>query len=169
MSQARYIATVGAAAMFGVLMSGVPVNSQQTPDRQTITLFDPNRTEYERFVNEGKQGLSPGDMILFIDKQLDPETCERMGNLTGRLQIVKTIRDQDARFVADFTLNLAGGKIMAGGAARFTEFEGTEPVFAVTGGTETYRDASGEVSFQEDVQLCDTKGSLTTVDIGPQP
>jgi hypothetical protein len=58
---------------------------------------------------------------------------------------------------------------VAEGAAWFTEFEGTDPVFAVTGGTETYRDASGEVSFQEEVELCGTRGSLTTIDIGPQP
>ena len=169
MSKARLVGVIAAAATLGVVGSAVPVNSQQPAERQTITVFDPNKTEYERFVNEGRNGLSPGDQILFVDKQLDPETCERVGSLTGRLQIVKTISDQNARFMGDFTVKLAGGKIVASGAAWFTEFEGADPVFAVTGGTETYKDVSGEVSFQEDVQLCETRGSLTTIDLGPQP
>ena len=169
MSKARLVGVVAAVATLGVVGSAVPVQSQQPAERQTITFFDPNRTEYERFVNEGRRGLSPGDVILFVDKQLDPETCDRLGSLTGRLQIIKTISDRDARFSGEFTVTLAGGKIVAGGAARFSEFAGTDPVFAVTGGTETYRDASGEVSFQEDVRLCDTRGTMTTIDLGPQP
>lgn len=169
MSKARTIGVVAAAAVLGVVMSGVPVQSQQPAARQTITIFEPNKVSYERFINHGKRDLSWGDLVLFTSKQLDPETCDRIGSLAGRVQIIKTFSGRDARFIGEFTVDLDGGKIVAGGAARFSEFEGTDAVFAVTGGTGLYRDASGEVSFQEDVALCDTKGSLTTIDLGPQP
>lgn len=169
MSKARYIAIVAAAASLGIVMSGVPVNSQQPPERQTIQTFDPRKTNYERFINEGKQGLSPGDTIMFVENQLDPETCEPVGKLIGKIQIIRIHGENDATFMGGFTMKLAGGKIIAEGVARFSEFESTDPIFAVTGGTETYKDASGEVVIQEGVTMCDKQGDLTTIDIGPQP
>ena len=152
--------------VFGVM---APAGSQQPQERQTITLFDPRKTDFEKFLNEGRRGISAGDVILFREKQLDPETCERVGVLTGRIQIIKVAGERDAHYLGEFSVNLVGGKITAAGAARFSEFESTEPVFAVTGGTETYRDASGEVSFQETVELCGGRGDLITIDIGPRP
>ena len=159
------------AAMSAVVLVGtaMPVVSQQPAERQTLTFFDPNKTNYDRFLNEGKRGISPGDVIMFIEKQIDPETCENVGKLVGKLQIIKTIGTEDAVYEGGFTLLLADGKITAAAAARFSEFEGTDPVFAVTGGTEAYRDASGDVAFEENVELCEKKGDLITIDIGPKP
>jgi hypothetical protein len=163
--------TVLVLVLVGLVVIAVPVGSQQPPERRTLTLFDPNKTNYEKFIDEGRQGFSPGDMILFIDAQFDPHTCERRGSLVGRLVISRVFRQQEnAWFTGDFTLSLPDGKITVAAAAKFTEFEQQERgVFAVTGGTGAYRDASGEVFIQEDVTLCDRKGSLTTLDIGPQP
>jgi hypothetical protein len=153
-----------------IVVVALPAGSQQPQQRGTITLFDPNKTNYEKVIDEGRKGFSAGDTILFVDAQFDPETCERVGTLVGRLVISKRLKQDNAWFVGDFTLKLADGKVVAEAAARFAEFAQTEDgVFAVTGGTGAYRDASGEVLLQEDVAMCDRKGSLTTVDIGPQP
>lgn len=149
--------------------TAVPVGSQQPAERRTITLFDPAKTNYERFLNEGKQGLSPGDTVLFVENQLDTETCERAGQLVGNIMITKILKGENALFEGSFTLLLPDGKITAGGVARFSEFMNTEPIFAVTGGTGAYRDASGEVTIQEGVELCGKAGDLTTIDLGPQP
>ena len=151
-----------------VLVGGaLPVVSQQPAERQTFTLFDPRATDFEKFINQGKRGISPGDVILFVEKQLDPDTCERAGKLVGRIQIIKRAGRENALFQGDFTLQLSGGKITAAGAGKFSDFMSTDPMFAVTGGTETYRDASGEVTLTEDVEMCGKKGSLTTIDVGP--
>lgn len=154
-----------------VVAFAMPAVSQQPQARTTLTFFDPNQTNWERVVDERREGFSTGDTVLFVDAQLDPETCERRGTLTGRLTISKLVGDEDAWYVGDFTLKLADGKIVVAAAAKFTEFEQADKgVFAVTGGTDAYRDVSGEVKFQgENVQMCDTRGTVFTVDLGPQP
>jgi hypothetical protein len=168
MRKSTSIVLLATMALAAITAAAVPAGSQAPPERQTITLFDPRKTNYERFINEGREDLSPGDRILFVEKQFDPETCERVGKVTGHITIIKIKGRRNALFAGDFTVALAGGKIVAGAAATFTEFEGDNPVFAVTGGTEAYRDASGEVSFQESPDLCGKKGDLITIDIGPR-
>ena len=156
-------------ASAAVLIAAGPVGSQPQQQRGAITMFDPNATDFERFIDRGRQGISPGDTILFSDTQFDPETCDSLGKLVGRLQIVKNVGRENALFIGDFTVNLADGKITVGGSGKFSEFDQADPVFAVTGGTEAYRDASGDVSFQEETQMCGKRGTLTTIDVGPTP
>ena len=163
----RLVALVGAVSAVMLVANPGPVVSQQPAERQTLSFFDPRATDFEKFLNEGRRGISPGDTILFVEKQLDPETCERAGKLVGRIQIVKRAGRENALFHGDFTLLLSSGKITAAGAGKFSDFMSTDPMFAVTGGTETYRDASGEVTLTEDVEMCGKKGALTTVDVGP--
>ncbi len=155
-----------------VVVIALPAGSQQPQERGTITLFEPNKVKvnYEKVIDQGRKGMSAGDTILIVDALFDPETCQRVGTLVGRLAISKVLNQGNAWFIGDFTLNLADGKVVAEAAAKFTEFSQTESgVFAVTGGTGAYRDVSGEVLFHEDVTMCDRIGSLTTIDIGPQP
>ena len=154
-----------------VALSALPAVSQQPPSRNTLTFFDPNKTTWEREIDAGREGFSPGDTILLVDAIFDPETCERRATLVGRLEISKMVSEENAWYVGDFTLKLADGKLIAEAAAKFSEFNQSEKgVFAVTGGTDAYRDASGEVKFGEDqVTMCDKRGSTFTVDIGPQP
>lgn len=163
------VLALAAVAMSAIVMLGTagPVGSQAPAERQTITLFDPRGSEYDKDIDAGKEGFSPGDEFLFIEKQLDPETCEKVGSLIGHGQVVQFLGDNDGRITIDVTLDLDGGKIMAYGAAKFSDFAGTEPPFAVIGGTGTYRDASGEVSFEEKVELCGKRGDLTIIDVGP--
>lgn len=162
-----------AAAAFATVLVGVvafPVGSQQPPQRTTLTFFDPNKTNWEKVVDHGRKGGSAGDEVLFVEAQLDPDTCERVGRLVGHIAISKTVGSEDAWFIGDFTLVLADGKVTAAGAAKFSEFAQQERgVFVVTGGTGAYRDATGEVFFEEDVELCDRRGTLTRVDIVHTP
>lgn len=169
MNKLRWWGGVVAVAVVAIGVIVVPAGSQQPPERVTLTFFEPNKSGWERFVDVGRPSGSPGDQVLFIGAELDPETCERVGRLVGHITLSKPL-PEDGWFVGQFTLYLPDGKIIASGSAKFSEFAQQEKaVFAVTGGTEAYRDASGQVSFQEDVTLCDRKGSLTTVDIGPRP
>lgn len=163
------VALVLVAVMVAVI--ALPAVSQQPNPRNTLTFFDPNKTNWERLIDAGRKDFSPGDTILFVDPVFDPETCERRAILTGQIVISKLVGEENAWYMGNFTIKLADGKIVAAAAAKFAEFEQTEKgVFAVTGGTDAYRDASGEVKFQdEEVTMCDRKGTQFTVDIGPQP
>lgn len=153
-----------------VVVIAVPAGSQQPQERRTITLFDPSHTNWEKVIDQGRANMSPGDTLLYVDAQFDPETCERSGTVLGRLEISRVLKQNDAWFIGDFTVKLADGKVEAEAAAKFTEFSQADGgVFAVTGGTGAYRDVSGEVLFQEDVAMCGREGSLTTIDLGPQP
>ena len=165
---------IGMALTLVVIMIvaiAMPAVSQQPQPRTTMTFFDPNKTNWERIVDERREGFSTGDTNLFVDAQFDPETCERRGTLIGHIVISKPLGERNAWFIGDFTLKLPDGKVLAQGAAKFAEFEQIDKgVFAVTGGTDAYRDVSGEVKFQsEQVEMCDRRGTLFTVDIGPQP
>ncbi len=165
-----YVVTALVVLIGAIVVFAVPAGSQQPQQRTTLTFFDPNRTNWEKFVDVGRGDFSPGDTILFVDAQFDPETCDRVGTLVGRLTISRLLGRENAWTIGDFTLKLPAGKIMASGAAKFAEFDQTErAVFAVTGGTDAYRDVSGDVSIQEDVRMCDRKGALVTIDTGPQP
>jgi hypothetical protein len=164
---AGLIAVIVATSAVMLITGAGSVGSQPPAERRTISLFDPDGTDFERLIERRPRGVSSGDLILFVDKQLDPETCERVGRNVGRLHVIRRTGPNDALQLTDVTVMLADGKIVASGGALFSEFGGTEPVFAVTGGTEAYRDASGEVSFQEGVTMCGTQGALATIDLGP--
>ena len=154
-----------------VVAIAMPAVSQQPPSRTTLTFFDPNKTNFERIIDERRKGFSTGDTILVVDAQFDPDTCERRATLIGRLLISKPLGEENSWFLGEFTLKLPDGKVVAQAAAKFTEFNQADTgVFAVTGGTDAYKDVSGEVRFQgEEVRMCDRRGTVFTVDIGPQP
>ena len=154
-----------------VVAIAMPAVSQQPPSRITMTFFDPNGSNFERVVDERRKGFGTGDTILIVDPQFDPETCERRGRLVGQLVVSKLLGDENAWFIGDFTLNLPDGKVVVQAAARFADFEQADRgVFAVTGGTDAYRDVSGQVTFLgEEVRMCDRRGTTFTLDLGPQP
>ncbi len=171
MRRLRWFSGVAVAVVALALVAGaVPAGSQQPQDRRTLTFFEPERNSWERHIDELREGESPGDVFIFVNRVFDPETCELAGRLIGRLHVLNPAGPNDAWFLGDFTLVLADGKLTAGGGARFSEFsQADRGVFAITGGTDAHRDASGEVKFQEEVKMCDLRGTLFTVDIGPQP
>lgn len=138
-------ALVGSGVVIGAM---VPAASQQGGPT-TIRLCDQDRTGYERDVNVGRRGFSPGDSAVFIDRLLNPVTGDRAGRLVGKVVFVKLFRQpQDARFIADVTVSLPRGKISLYGTARFREFRRGAKV-AVVGGTGAYNRVRGAALLQQ--------------------
>ena len=148
--------------IFGAM--ALPATSQGPNERTTITVFDPNKTDYSKDIDQGKKGFSAGDWNVSVEKLFDPETCERDGNAIIRFVLVRSLGRNDGNFIVDFTHQRADGRITAYSAGRFSQFEGGF-AFPVTGGSGAYRDATGEVSLEEGVEACDKKGSMLTFDL----
>lgn len=155
------------AVVVGVLGAVGPVSSQSPAQRTTLTLFDPNKTNWEKDIDLGRKGDSPGDMNIFVDPMFDPETCEKAGMVLGQFQVSKFVGKRDAWFHIDLTWRLPDGSLQTQHGGRFTDFE--DPLrqrFALIGGSGAYRDATGEVTLVEDVERCGKRGALFTLDIG---
>jgi hypothetical protein len=144
----------------------VSAGSQAPPTRTTLTFFDPRKTNFEKEIDEGRQGFSPGDWGLFIENLKDPDTCDPAGKIIGRFTVSKFIGEENAFFLLDFGFRLPDGTITGYHAGKFFDFESaTRNHLAVTGGTQTYKDATGEFSLESGLEMCGTRGDLITVDL----
>ncbi len=157
------------AVVGGFVLGSFGTASSQAPqERVTLTWFDPNATDWEKEIDETKQGFNPGDWVLIRDKFLDPETCEIAGRFLLRFTVMKFLGRQDANFLLDGGAILPDGKLTIYWPGRFGEFGGAGGEGAggaITGGTGAYRDASGQITTQEDVELCGKNGSTLTVSL----
>jgi hypothetical protein len=159
------VSVIGLIAL--IVGSAIPVASQQPAERTTLTFFDPRRTDYDKFVNAGRRGFSPGDVLLFIEKLRDPETCDRAGKIIGKFTVSKLVGRQNAFFLLDYNFRLPDGTITGSHGGKFSDFESdTRNHLAVTGGTHAYRDATGEFTIvQSEDKMCGSRGDLITVDL----
>ena len=154
-----------------VAMSGAlfPVNSQEPPTRTVIELVDPNeKGSFQKFVDLGKSGPSPGDFLVSKDLLLDPETCEKAAETLGRSQLIKFVgkEKEDGFDIADLAILLPDGKITITFPTRFSEDTDPEGASgAITGGTGAYKDARGEATFIADQDGCDQEAGLFTLDL----
>jgi len=146
-----------------------PASSQGQPQQMTLTLFDPNndKKDFEKEIDEGREGFSPGDWAVFRERQFDAETCGQFGRLVGRFVFVKRAGKQDGFGIFDGTLLGREGKLSFHSGIKFSEFQGNRPIFAIVGGTEAYIGAGGHVTMQEDVTRCDKNGVLITITFAP--
>ena len=154
----------------GLLLANLETASSQAPPQgRTITWFDPNATDFEKNINEGRRGFSSGDWSVIKDSFFDPETCEKVGTFLGRFVFIKGIGNNNGFFMMDGGAITSAGKLTFQWPGRFTDFgqEGSPPTTggAITGGTGDYAGAGGTLTVQEDQQLCEKKGALITVEL----
>jgi hypothetical protein len=158
---------VSVIGLIGLIVgSAIPVASQQPAERTTLTFFDPRKTDYDKFVNEGRRGFSPGDVLLFIEKLKDPDTCDRAGKIIGKFTVSKLTGKEDAFYLLDYNFRLPNGTITGSNGGKFSDFESrARNHLPVTGGTETYKDATGEFTIVQSGKMCGSRGDLITVDL----
>jgi hypothetical protein len=154
----------------GVLLANLETASSQAPPQgRTLTLFDPQATDFEKNINEGRRGFSSGDWSVVKDSFFDPDTCEKVGTFLGRFTFIKSAGRNDGFFVMDGGAVLSDGKITFYWPGRFTEFgQADAPPTdggAITGGTGAYEGVGGSMLVQEDQQLCEKKGALITLEL----
>ncbi len=129
-----------------------------------MSWFDPNRTDFEKELNLGGKGFGAGDMALIKDSMFDPETCEKAATALLRFQVVKRAGRNDAFFLTEGGLLLPDGKLSLSFPGRFSEFV-TGASGAITGGTDAYKDVTGDFSVTEDQKMCDKRGAVITADL----
>jgi hypothetical protein len=143
---------IGSGVVIGAM---IPASSQEGGN---ITVCDQNRPGYNKDIDVGRNGFSPGDYSVFQDKLLNTQTGNGAGRLVGRLTFVKVFRKaNDVLFIADITTQLRRGKISFYGAGRFGKFR-TGLKLPVTGGTGAYSGAGGSVTGRNG--KCDGKPGI---------
>lgn len=157
----RFAAVASTALAISVLVAWLaPASLAQTQ----IQVLD-HEGPYERIVDVGKPGFSPGDVILGthpLFDAADPSTV--VGRDFERIQVLRVVAGgEDFDFVYDTTIRLADGDIVAYGEGRFsTVFAPGGASVPVTGGTGAYAGAAGGLS----VAATDTEGEfLITIDL----
>lgn len=122
----------------------VPATSASAGNVQ-IQVFDAEGP-YEKVVDVGKPGFSPGDHILESHPLLDPADGSTVGRDFTRLEVMKVLHGgEDFLLLVDFTARLADGDIVVSGPIRFSQFT-TGGTLSVIGGTGAYELARGTVS-----------------------
>ncbi len=151
----------------GVLIGGLETaSSQAPPQRTTLTFFDPRTTQFEKELDLTRKGFNAGDMFVQKDVWFDPDTCERLATFLLRGQFIKSIGGRDGYIIFDGGVRLADGTINVHGPVKFSDFERPEPFAAVIGGTEVYKDVSGDIDIEEAPdELCGKRGEIITFDL----
>ena len=119
---------------------GGPDNSAQP---QILKMLS-RATAINNFVDTGPSGFSPGDLYVFSDRLFyasAPDTL--IGTSDGRCILI----DPSAiRYDCSITAKLLDGDILMAGTLMLVE--GSTSVFAVVGGTGTYRNARGDATVK---------------------
>jgi len=136
------LAAGGLVAAAWMAVSSMPAASQQ--GSRTIALCEPDRGGYDRFVDVGKKGFSPGDHALFVDRLYRRSNGTRWGKGVGSVTVVRT---KDGLWLVDYTMATKGGKISSDGFYRDSELR-TGFKSPITGGTGAYDEARGTVALQ---------------------
>ena len=155
---------ISAVLVVGVLALVPGTATPQEAQRVTIQFFDKNGDDFIRRVNEGSKRSGPGDWQVFKSAIFDPETCEGLGHIVGRVVFVQPARGW---FMADGAALLADGKVDFHFVGNGSEFE-TGAKAAVMGGTGAYKDATGETTTVQE-RRCDAGGFLRTLDLSVSP
>ncbi len=156
---------VGGAAS-AVLLAGLGVawlapTSFAQPEIQVLDHEGP----YEKNVDVGKEGLSPGDVTLGSHQLFDAaDPTSVVGRDFERITVLRIVsKGQDFDFLYDSTLRFADGDIVLYGEGRISEVFTPEGVtIPVIAGTGTYRGMEGAAT----VTATQTEGEfLITVDL----
>ena len=129
---------------------------------QTMTFSEPfaGGGGQNRYIDLGKKGMSPGDLILHTDQPaVDARTGRRVGTSDGVERILSAKHKGTVAF--SDTVRLADGRIEVAGTLRHTD---RNPALAVIGGTGAYANARGQVTITEDAKH---KRNLTTITLIP--
>lgn len=143
-TRAALAATAATAVGFGVLALG-----QQSAVGAVADDNLSGRGGQEKNIDVGRSGPSTGDRVVFWENLFDDDN-DRIGRLAGSCDVAQVKRDSDGDPKDGFmqcvaTFRLPDGQITVQGTMWWSD---ETPVLAITGGTGSYDDASGEVQLE---------------------
>ena len=160
---AATVATATAATGALTLTSATHAPAASAIDApETLTFSEPfgRRDPHYKYVDLGKKGMSPGDVILHTRSTgVDARTGRRLGSSDG-IETILSLKHNGTVAVSD-PVRLSGGRIQVAGTVRHGE---RTQALAVIGGTGRYANARGQVTITEDTQH---KRNLITVTLLP--
>jgi hypothetical protein len=160
---AATLATAAAATGALALTGATHAPAASTIDApETLMFSEPfaARDRHYQYVDLGKKGMSPGDVILHTRSPgVDARTGRRLGSSDG-VETILSLKHAGTVAVSD-TVRLPGGRIQVAGSVRHGE---RTQALAVIGGTGRYANARGQVTITEDTKH---KRNLITVTLLP--
>jgi len=108
-------------------------------DSETIKLIEHAETDTVRHIGPAKEEDSIGDVLTFANPVFDASNAKRVGSDNG--QCVRTVAGKAWECI--WTVSLAGGQITVEGPF----YDGRDSTLAITGGTDEYADASGQMQL----------------------
>ena len=131
-----------AATMVGIAMAQGTRGTVRRSGK-TIHLVSGVGPGHEEFFDFNHDGLGFGDRLVAVGPLLNKSQTRRVGRLYLDCVIVSRVQPGGA-YDCTYVLKLEGGDIMTHGI----DPQGSSDVFfAVTGGTGTYREASGQAHY----------------------
>jgi hypothetical protein len=124
-----------AVACVAGMLAGCGDSSNET----TIKVIEHAETDTVRHIGPAKEEDSVGDVLAFANPVFDSANKKRVGSDNG--QCVRTVAGRAWECI--WTVSLSGGQITVEGPFE----EGKDTEFAITGGTDEYRDASGQMTL----------------------
>jgi hypothetical protein len=149
----------GAAALSGAAYSPA---ASTIDEPETLTFSEPftGSDHHYKYVDLGKKGMSPGDVILHTrSPAIDDRTGRRLGTSDG-IETILSLKHEGTVAVSD-TVRLPGGRIEVAGTVRHGD---RRQALAVIGGTGRFANVRGEVTITEDTEQ---KRNLITVTLLP--
>jgi allene oxide cyclase len=132
--KARYllpVLAIGAAGLLG--------GCGDSSDATTIKLVERAETDTVRHIGPAKEEDSIGDVLAFANPVFDSANKKQVGTDNG--QCVRTAAGKAWECI--WTVSLAGGQITVEGPF----YDGKDSTLAITGGTDEYKDASGQMTL----------------------
>jgi allene oxide cyclase len=130
--EARYLVPAIAVCAVG-LLGGCGGDSGET----TIKVIEHAETDTVRHIGPASEKDSVGDVLAFANPVFDSEDKKQVGTDNG--QCVRTVVGKAWECI--WTVSLSGGQITVEGPFE----EGKDTTLAITGGTDEYKAASGQM------------------------
>src|SRR5262245_31632686 len=133
--KAHYLVPAAMAVCAAGLLGGCGGGS----DSETIKVIEHVETDTVRHIGPASEEDSVGDVLAFANPVFDAEDKKQVGTDNG--QCVRTVVGRAWECI--WTVRLAEGQLTVEGPFQ----EGKDTLFAITGGTDEYRDASGQMTL----------------------
>jgi allene oxide cyclase len=108
-------------------------------DSETIALIEHADTDTVRHIGPANEEDSAGDVLAFANPVFDESNKEQVGTDNG--QCIRTAAGKAWECI--WTVSLDGGQITVEGPF----YDGKDSTLAITGGTDEYKDASGQMQL----------------------
>jgi allene oxide cyclase len=133
--RARHVLSFVAILCTAGLVAGCGDSSDET----TMSLIEHADTDVVRHIGPAKEEDSAGDVLAFANPVFDSANKKQVGTDNG--SCVRTAAGKAWECI--WTLTLSGGQITVEGPF----YDGKDSTLAITGGTDEFKDASGQMTL----------------------